>query len=233
MARNTLKLLPASEADISELGYWFGLAGVPLEDDGADTITDLLDAHAAGHLGTAFGHGLRGNLAHMLALDADAWYRARTAVRALKLNGQTVGMALFGAHHQLWELFDHRLSGGRNVSADGDVSPQMGRFLTSALTVSKLHLLAIHPDHQQSGHGTRVLTTLANQARSDRCIWLYGQYKSERSYLQNFYQSCGFDIGLPGEPIPFGMATGDPRDLLGIAPDETAFTMRVGAGGSH
>lgn len=231
MARNTLKLVPATAADIGNLGFWFELAGVPLEDGGTDTIADLLAAHAAGRLGTAFGHGMRGNLALMLALDADSWYRARTAVRALKLNGHTIGMTLFGAHHQLWDLFEHRLSGRRNINADGDVSPQMGRFLTSALTVSKLHLLAIHPDHRGSGHGARILTAFVNESRSDRGIWLYGQYKSERSYLQKFYQSCGFDIGPAGQPIPFGMATGDPRDLLGIAADETAFTMSVGSGG--
>ncbi len=192
MARNTLKLISASTRDIENLGYWYDLAGVKA-DNRDEQIAQLLAAHTAGKLGVAFGNGLEGNLDRILTLDQSSWYHARLAVRTLTLNDETIGLAMFGAHQRLWQLLDTRVTGDERSLAN---------FLASALAVSKLHILAIRPDYQCAGYGTRLIKKVLGVARADNVVMFYGQFSARRPHLRKFYESVASRSVRPVKRCP-------------------------------
>ena len=68
------------------------------------------------------------------------------SVRVLKLNGQTIGMLVMGSQWRLWKMLDGRMAQG--PSAAGGLSREFADFLVTVLSMSKIHVLAVHPNQQ-------------------------------------------------------------------------------------
>jgi hypothetical protein len=109
-------------------------------------------AVADGYLGVAVGNPRRTNLYVMMDLDPRQWYNARMSVRVLKLNGQQIGVLVMGSHWRLWKILEGQLA-EEKPSGAGELSPGFANFVVTVLSMSKIHVLAVHPDQHGRGHG--------------------------------------------------------------------------------
>jgi hypothetical protein len=50
---------------------------------------------------------------------------------------------------------------------------------------------------------------------------LYGMFQSDRPHLRGFYQSGGFEVLDPGEPLTLYAATGNTDDAMVPEPNES------------
>lgn len=200
------------------LPYWYELAGVQ-SDDPARQIDSFTRAVAEGYLGVAVGNPRRKNFDVIMDLDPRQWYYARMSVRVLKLNGQTIGMLVMGSHWRLWKMLDGRMAQG--PSAAGGLSREFADFLVTVLSMSKIHVLAVHPNQQGRGYGQRLLRDAVHIGRSDGLNMLYGMFQSDRPHLRGFYQSGGFEVLDPGEPLTLYAATGNTDDAMVPEPNES------------
>lgn len=219
MGRNSLTLrAPASSADFDLLPMWYEMAGVSSnEDDGADDVSDFRDAWERGRLGGAIGGGFRKNLETLISLDQTQWPAARTTLRLLALNGEQIGAIVLGAHHRLWNFV------GKFTSTDPDAERGTMKYMTTILTCTKVHAVAVHPEHRGRGHGSRLLRTAKSIGERDGLLKLYGQFSADRRGLLEFYSASGFRVLDPGEPLDMEMATGRPGDLMGCLPTDRYF----------
>ena len=224
MGGNSLNLSSPSQADLEMLPFWYDLAGVVCEDP-REEVEAYARALSGGYLGVAAGVSRRKNLERLFELDPVRWYHARMAVRVLKLNDEPIGMLIMGSHARLWTLLDSRMADDPSTPRD-EMSPGFADFMVTALSVAKIHLVAIHPDHQKSGHGSRLLKAALDIARVDDLIMLYGQFGPHRPHLRNFYASKGFHVLQPGEALSIAMATGRAADVIVGDPDDTFFVLQ-------
>jgi GNAT superfamily N-acetyltransferase len=215
LGHNTLRVeVPAALADFHLLPMWYELAGVACEaDDAVDDVAAYQEALTAGVLGAAVGNNLRKNLETLISLEQSRWHLVRMAVRVLKLNGEQIGIVIMGSHQRLWQLLGERMS-SEPIPTKGEISPGFMNYMATILSVAKIHVVAVHPDHRGRGHGARLLRHARSIATSDGLTMLYGQFSANRPRLQEFYTSNGFQVLAPGAPLAIGRATGRREDFL-------------------
>ena len=73
--------------------------------------------------------------------------------------------------------------------------------------------------------GSGLRSAAAARRRTHRAIgWpqqLYGMFQSDRPHLRGFYQSGGFEVLDPGEPLTLYAATGNTDDAMVPEPNES------------
>lgn len=84
-------------------------------------------------------------------------------------------------------------------------------FMLAALNVAKLHVVAIHPDHQGRGRAKRLANPALARAVKGGTTMVYGQFSGNDHDLRPFYSTLGFTLLKPGEPLSLTVATGNPR----------------------
>jgi ribosomal protein S18 acetylase RimI-like enzyme len=196
---NPVKVVPASASDIAKLGEWYRLADTEPQDlDGS--IEGLSRAHADGYLGYATGHGPKANLRRMVSLDFRKWFHARSTLRTLSRNGQTIGILAMGPPRTVWtELADRAEAAG--AAGQDDQTTTIDQLVVMAFQVAKIYLLGVHPDHQNRGHGSHLIRYALESARQDNLLQIYGQYEGERGHLRRFYEMLGFAVLEQGEQL--------------------------------
>jgi GNAT superfamily N-acetyltransferase len=169
------------------------------------------------------GHGRIANLERMGLVDSRNWYYTRTAMRALTLNGETIGMLVMAPPRRLWNVLNERMVS--TAAAGRDASAAERKFLASAIEVAKIYVVGVHPSHQRRGHGSRLMRCALELARRDELIMVYGQYGAGRPHLRNFYAFFGFDVLEQGEPLHLEAVTGE-DEYAAALPAETYFVRR-------
>ncbi len=223
MKRDDVSIYDASEQDLERLDDWYVLAGGRPGD--AKDRANLLRAKESGVLGRAIGNTLRENTEHLLTTPFADWFYARTAVKALRVNGETVGVMVMGAHRMLWERLT-KYSGETLDMQDLDSWPEWATSFTgTALRTAKLHLVAVSPDLQGRRYGSRLVKRALKISERGRLVMLHGQFEARRQGLANFYSKHGFKVHAEGEPLPIGMLTGNPADVS-TPPDGDAFFVK-------
>ncbi|MGD9622350.1 MAG: GNAT family N-acetyltransferase [Mycolicibacterium sp.] len=218
-----LQLSAPTQADLDALPFWYELVGIDPAGRGTD-IAEFSRALASGSLGSAVGNPRRaGNLAALMALDSREWYSARMSIRVLRLNSEPIGMLMLGSHWRLWERLDWATAAAQPVESLTPQSAVMNFFIAATAT-AKLHMVAVRPDQQHRGHGSRLVREAMHIARIDRLRLLYGMFDdSRRPHLGEFYRRGGFTVLVRGEPMKIGLVTGNPADAITPPPAEAYF----------
>lgn len=222
MARK-LTVGEATVHDIAALPYWNDLAGVV--DTGSEMIEALIAARRRGVLGVATaGKGLRDRLEILYKLSRDDWYCACTVVLSVRLDDEQVGMLHAGAHHRLWKFLGEAYYGPalHDTVDPAEFQRREGGYLATVLTVAKLHMVAVSPDHRGRGHGRRLVNHALNRLTRGGTGFVYGQFGGDRD-LRGFYESLGFDVLGRGEALNMAAATGIAGFGLQAQPEDTLF----------
>ncbi|BAX97317.1 hypothetical protein MSTE_02001 [Mycobacteroides stephanolepidis] len=220
--KREISIVDASAEEISNLDYWYALSGGRMGD--AKDIEDLLKAKDAGVLGCAIGGALSENMERMLFMPRENWYYARTAIKSLRINGQTAGMLVMGAHAWLWDQLTDRKDADWESGTAPELWPDWAKaFYTSVMCTAKLHVVAISPDHHRQGLGSRLVKRALKIAERGNTVMLYGQFDSAREGLGKFYGGHGFKVLDEGQPLHMLMATGDPKDYSVPPPGDAYF----------
>lgn len=223
MKRDDFSIYDASEQDIERLDDWYILAGGRPGD--AKDRENLLRSKESGVLGRAVGNTSRENLERLLTTPFEDWFYARTAVKALRVKDETVGMMVVGAHKMLWERLA-KYSGETLDMNDLDSWPDWARSFTgTALRTAKLHLVAVSPDLQGRGYGSRLVKRALKISERGSTFMLHGQFQARRQGLASFYSKHGFKVYPEGEPLPIGMLTGNPTEVS-TPPEGDAFFVK-------
>lgn len=196
---------PPTTDEIATLPYWYQLAGVE-SDERDGELEGFTAAIEGGYLGAAVGHG-RANFNIMMELDPAKWYCSRLSIRMLRLDGEPIAVLIMGSHHRLWQMMDRLIADAG--SRGEDTSAATRNFFITALSMSKLHLLAVRPDQQARGHARRLLKIARQIGKADGLNMLYGMFDSDtRPHLRQFYSSHDFTVLAPGQPLSLMLATG-------------------------
>ncbi|OKH69401.1 hypothetical protein EB74_30010 [Mycobacterium sp. SWH-M5] len=216
---------PSSPEDFELLPMWYELAGVETEPgEAVGAVERFQKAFEAGYLGAASGKSFRGNLKTLVSLPPGIqWYFARMAVRVLRLNGEPIGMLVMGSHQRLWNKLHDLMSGDEALEQIGEFAPSFQNFVVGALLTAKVHVVAVHPDHQGRGHGSRLLRQAHQIAGLDGLKMVYGQFETRRSGLRKFYSENGFKVLDAGAPLRIELVTGRRGEKIGGLPTETFF----------
>jgi GNAT superfamily N-acetyltransferase len=227
MARK-LRITGPDSADIAELGYWRDLAGIRSENLAAD-IAGLTAAHSGGYLGCARGAGTRDNLQQMLRLEPNKWYLARSAMYVLKLDAESIGVITVGPPRRIWEKFAQELDLACATSGQSEEETErsLADFTSTMWPLAKISLVAVRPNHQGQGHGTRLMRFTLDLLRRDNVDFIYGQYDAGRFDLAHFYSGLGFRNCAPGA----NLAISGTALVLEGRPDEAFFAFERSAGG--
>ena len=110
----------------------------------------------------------------------------------------------------------------------GGLSREFADFLVTVLSMSKIHVLAVHPNQHGRGYGQRLLRDAVHIGRSDGLNMLYGLFQSDRPQLRRFCQSGGFEVLDPGEPLALYAATGNTDDAMVPEPNESVVAHSLG-----
>jgi GNAT superfamily N-acetyltransferase len=102
-------------------------------------------------------------------------------------------------------LFAELLAHQRPSSEEG-----LALFLRLLINVTKLHLVAIHPNHRGYGHGQRLVRHGLDLARRSLVINVFGEYLQDRPPLAHFYSSLGFAVLAPGDHLDLSAYVGIP-----------------------
>jgi ribosomal protein S18 acetylase RimI-like enzyme len=221
MSSHKLRIEAAGADDLAALPFWYDLAGVEYADR-TEEVDQFGEALAGGYLSAAVGNPNRGNLRAMTQLKSSQWYHARMSVRVLKLDGESAGMLVMGAHGRLWAMLHERMAEEPPVGPD-ELSPAEQNFFVTAVSMAKIHVVAVRPDQQGRGHGRRLLREAVRIGKLDELTMLYGMFDSGRAQLGKFYGDCGFRVLAPGEPLTLFPATGKATDVMVPRPHETYF----------
>lgn len=172
MKRDDFSIYDASEQDIERLDDWYILAGGRPGD--AKDRANLLRAKESGVLGRAIGNTLRENTERLLTTPFEDWFYARTAIKALRVKDETVGVMVVGAHRMLWEQLT-KYSGETLDMNDLDSWPEWAAAFTgTALRTAKLHLVAVSPDLQGRGYGSRLVKRALKISERGSAVMLLG-----------------------------------------------------------
>jgi GNAT superfamily N-acetyltransferase len=96
-----------------------------------------------------------------------------------------------------------------------------GEYVTTILSASKLHMVAVDPGHRGRRHGRRLVNSAVDRLVKGGTVMIYGQFTGDRD-LRRYYSSLGFDVLGKGEPLNMALATG--KDFwLTPQPDDTMF----------
>lgn len=223
MKRDDFSIYDASKQEIERLDDWYTLAGG--RPGGPKERANLLRTKESGALGRAIGNTLRENTERLLSTAFEDWFYARTAIKALRVKDETVGVMVVGAHKMLWDRLT-KYSGETLDMNDLDSWPDWARSFTgTALRTAKLHLVAISPDLQGLGYGSRLVKRALKISERGSTVMLHGQFEARRQGLAGFYSKHGFKVYAEGEPLPIGMLTGNPADVS-APPDGDAFFVK-------
>ena len=100
-----------------------------------------------------------------------------------------------------------------------------GEYVTTILSSSKLHMVAVDPAHRGRGHGRRLVNSAIDRLVKGGTVMIYGQFTGDRD-LHTYYTSLGFDVLDKGEPLNMALATG--KDFwLTPQPDDTMFVRHL------
>lgn len=223
MKRDHVSIVDASEQDLERLGDWYTLAGGRPGD--ATDQANLIKARESGVLGSAIGNTLPENTKRLFRIQFKDWFFARTAVKALVVGGETRGVLAMGAHPMLWDRITKYPGETLNIQ-DVDSWPAWAKsFTVSALTTAKLHLVAVSPEFQGRGYGSRLLKRALKISEHGNTAMLYGQFEARRQGLAKFYSKHGFKVSPEGEPLPMVVLTGNPADIS-IPPEGDAYFVK-------
>ncbi|OHU47239.1 hypothetical protein BKG82_26660 [Mycobacteroides chelonae] len=206
MAGHKVTTQTASEGELANLAYWYREAGVArVGDDEPEVLNErFLKAARAGLLGSALGGGAEG--AAVLATHPDPLDASftRTLASSLRLDGEPIGMLVMGPPTSLID----RLLGQLPDSLRQDPE-QMQQILWGLLIgLTKLHMVAIHPEHRGRGRGARLVRHAIDVARKSKMMTIYGEYSPDRPHLRNFYSTLGFKTLAEGERLDLSVFTG-------------------------
>ncbi len=222
-ARHKVSVQEASVPELESLGYWYDLAGHRYTDiDGL--ITGALRTTEAGFLGSATGgRSVIDRLHSIDAVPRQDWYWGCTLILSIRVDDQTAGMLVIGAHDRLWKTFGEAAYGPAiHAKVSDEVYDKAeGEFVTTILSSSKLHMVAVDPAHRGRGHGRRLVNSAVDRLVKGGTVMIYGQFTGDRD-LRGYYSSLGFDVLGKGEPLNMALATG--KDIwLTAQPDDTMF----------
>lgn len=206
MAGHKVTIQAASEDELADLAYWYRAAGVDgVGGEPPEVMNErFVGASRAGLLGTALGGGTTGAAVmamHTNPLDASF---TRSLASSMRLDGETIGMLVMGPPTGLMDRFFGQLPEG--VRQNGEQMTQMLWGMLLGLT--KLHMVAIHPDHRQRGRGSRLVRHALDVARKSKIITIYGEYSPDRPHLERFYSKLGFNILGDGDHLDLSVFTG-------------------------
>jgi len=196
----------ASGAELDDLAPWYALAAAYCGDGFGE---ELGDARRSGLLGAA----MRGGGEHAQATIGR--YRtmfdslcARTVVLSARVRGRTAGMIVIGPNPVMLRQ-----------------GPQYNGFnIAVLLNVAKLHMVAVDPEYQKAGIGSRLIEVGTQIARQSGYQGLYGEFDSTRTHLAAFYQRLGFAVLDRGELLDLTammgtqtlVTTAEPTDQFGV-----------------
>lgn len=223
MARHRVTVQQASVPELQSLGYWYALAG-HTDTDIDGLVAGTLRATEEGLLGAAIGGRSVIDRLHSLdAISRQDWYWACTLVLSIRVDSATAGMLVIGAHDRFWKRIGEAFYGSAvHAKVSGEVYDKAeGEYLTTILSASKLHMVAVDPAHRGRGHGRRLVNSAVDRLVKGGTVMIYGQFTGDRD-LRKYYSSLGFDVLGKGESLSMALATG--RDFwLGAQPDDTLF----------
>ncbi|KHO24669.1 hypothetical protein QQ25_02540 [Mycolicibacterium setense] len=160
-------------------------------------------------------------------LPGSQWYLARMSVRVLRLSEEPIGILVMGPHGRLWSMLNERITLEDLPDPDSLLSsPAFVNLTATALSMAKIHVIAVHPDQQNRGHGRRLLREAVRIGGVDGVTMLYGQFDSHRHHLRQFYMGGGFEVLEAGAPLSLYPATGKAEDVMVPQPTETYFYTR-------
>ena len=115
-------------------------------------------------------------------------------VRAVDDDGRLIGAAL-SCRAQVAAMAS--MMPGQTLPGSDDFGPVMDSH-------SELDLLAVAPDAQGQGVGSALLSAVEARLRERgvRCWFGNVTEDSDAERLRRFYERQGFNVGLPGQPLP-------------------------------
>lgn len=222
MVGREVSIFDASVEELENLDHWYALSGGKTGD--TNDIAELIAARESGVLGSAIGGTMSENTERMLFTPSENWYFARTAIKSLRIDGRTVGMMVVGAHSWLWDQLTDRKDAEWGDFTNPEMWPGWAKtFFTSVMCTAKLHVVALDPEYQRQGLGSRLVKRAVKIAEKGNTVMFYGQFGPGRAGLRSFYTQQGFDVLDEGQPLHMLMATGDPRDYSVPPPGDTYF----------
>ncbi len=103
-------------------------------------------------------------------------------VAEARSSGDVVGMLLAGPRHHFFEAYPAEL-----------------RPVVAQLVV-KLSGIAVAPERQQEGIGTKLVRRAVGEFRRAEYRWMYGQFAQQRN-LTEFYKRLGFTVHPAGKDL--------------------------------
>ena len=203
MARHKVTIQPASADELANITFWYREAGVE-----AGIVNDgFRAASRSGLLGSALGGGIAGTKVVALHPHPAEAALTRSCALSLRLNGDTIGMLVLGPPGYLIDRFFAKLlAEGQRPSPD-DAQDLFWRLL---INVTKLDLVAIHPEHRGRGHGARLVRHSLDLARQSLLIRVFGEYRQDRPHLADFYSKLGFTVLADFEYLDLSRHVGRP-----------------------
>lgn len=142
--KHTVTVQPASITELNTLGRWYPMTG--------DTHTDV-DAfiehaartHEGGILGSATGPSLDARIRTLMDVPVDDWVWACTLVLSLRVDGQTAGMLVIGAHQHFMQWWSTELYGPQATTATSEYDRMLtqSNFMLPLLITAKLQMVAV------------------------------------------------------------------------------------------
>ncbi len=121
---------------------------------------------------------------------------ARTLVLSARKGSMTVGMLEMGpATGPYRQLLTNLLGSQAPASAIQQVHMDM------AVRVTKLHMVAVLPEHRGLGFGRALVSHALDVARQSASKQVYGQFDSASAELAGFYTDLGFTIRPKGSSL--------------------------------
>lgn len=197
VGRQKLTFQDANEAELDDLGHWQTLAGAQAN---SDLSEDLAEARRSGLLGAA----LRGGVDHAMTIRRyPTMFHslcARTLAMSARSRGRTSAMIMIGPNPRMLQP-----------------GPEFNGFnIAVLLNVAKLHVVAVDPEYQGVGIGSRLIKIGSEIARQSGYRALYGEFDSTRAHLAGFYQRRGFQVLALGERLDLSDVMGT-QTLVGAA----------------
>lgn len=228
MARHKVTVQDASIVELASPKRWYDLAGATSTDING-FVAGAQRAHQAGFLSAAAGPDFDGRLAALGGVARQDWHWACTLVLSLRVDGETAGMLVAGAHQQLWKLWGEHVYGPvATTDAPREVSERSeAAFLATILTTAKLHMVAVDPNQRGHGHGRRLINAAVDRLVKGGTVMIYGQFTGDRD-LTTYYRSLGFDVLAKGARLNMALATGSRDSWIAPQPNETMFVRTFG-----
>lgn len=95
-------------------------------------------------------------------------------------------MLVTGAHDRLWKTMGEASYGPaiQTKVSDEVYEKAEGEYVTTILSSSKLHMVAVDPAHRGRGHGRRLVNSAIDRLVKGGTVMIYGQFTGDGTCIR-------------------------------------------------